>query len=188
VVLPAQTAMHIALVLHELGTNARKYGALSVPDGRLRVVWEVRTSGGPLLLLRWTESDGPKVTAPAKSGFGTTLIEQTVKAPGGKAIISYGAEGVTCEIRFPLTLEHSAKAAAIAKVSPPAMGLTMVPASTPSSVLRGKRVLVIEDEPLLSMDMEATLRDAGCDVLGPAATLGQAKSLTAEANYDVALV
>ena len=188
VVLPAQAAMHIALVLHELGTNARKYGALSVPDGRLRVVWEVRTSGGPLLLLRWMERGGPKVTAPAKSGFGTTLIEQTVKGPGGKAIISYGADGVTCEIRFPLIQEHSAKTAAIAKVSPPAMGLSMIPASIPPSVLRGKRVLVIEDEPLLSMDMEATLRDAGCDVIGPAATLGQAKSLTAEGTYDVALV
>jgi len=68
------------------------------------------------------------------------------------------------------------------------MGLSMIPASIPPSVLRGKRVLVIEDEPLLSMDMEATLRDAGCDVIGPAATLGQAKSLTAEGTYDVALV
>jgi len=59
VILGAQPAIHLALVLHELATNARKYGGLSVPQGRLSVKWEVHSSGSRTLLLDWTESGGP---------------------------------------------------------------------------------------------------------------------------------
>jgi PAS domain S-box-containing protein len=61
VILGAQPAIHLALVLHELATNARKYGGLSVPQGRLSVKWEVHSSGSRTLLLDWTESGGPQV-------------------------------------------------------------------------------------------------------------------------------
>src|SRR3546814_7036421 len=64
VALEPQAALHLALVLHELGTNARKYGALSVPGGRLAVSWEVHSIGGFQLHLRWRESGGPPVSAP----------------------------------------------------------------------------------------------------------------------------
>ena len=77
--LGAQEANHLGMVLHELTTNARKYGALSVTGGRLAVSWEVRTNGGRRLLMQWTESNGPRVRAPDSRGFGMTLIEQTVR-------------------------------------------------------------------------------------------------------------
>src|SRR5262249_8364404 len=80
-VLDAQAAMHLALVLHELGTNARKYGALSVPDGRLAVSWAVRTNGGRNLFLQWEESGGPQGISPGVRGFGPALIAQTLAGP-----------------------------------------------------------------------------------------------------------
>jgi hypothetical protein len=94
--------MHLALVLHELATNARKHGALSVPYGRLSVTWQMRTNGCSSLLLSWKESNGPKVSAPSAHGFGRTLIEQTVRAHGGEASIEYRTDGLTCEIKLPL--------------------------------------------------------------------------------------
>src|SRR5262245_57826704 len=81
--LDPQTAVHLALVLHELATNARKYGSLSVPSGRLSVTWEMRWNGGCSLLLSWKESDGPEVSAPRTPGFGRALIDQTVRSHGG---------------------------------------------------------------------------------------------------------
>ena len=102
VILGAQPAIHLALVLHELATNARKYGGLSVPQGRLSVKWEVHSSGSRTLLLDWTESGGPQVSAPLTAGFGTTLIERTLQTHGGQATVRYGVTGVTCKLRLPL--------------------------------------------------------------------------------------
>ena len=79
VALDARTAIHLGLVLHELATNARKYGALSVPAGRLSVAWSVRAYGERELVLEWNESGVPKVSAPTSRGFGTTLIERTLE-------------------------------------------------------------------------------------------------------------
>src|SRR5204863_572641 len=96
VVLSSAAGQSLALVLHELGTNAAKYGALSVPNGRVDVSWEMRHNGGRHLLLEWRESGGPKTNAPTSRGFGTTLIEQTLKTCGGSASLRYGTAGVTC--------------------------------------------------------------------------------------------
>jgi PAS domain S-box-containing protein len=186
--LDAQAAVHLALLLHELATNARKHGALSVPTGRLAVTWQVRTNGGCSLLLSWKESNGPKVSAPSAHGFGRTLIEQTVRAHGGEASVDYRTDGLTCEIKLPLP-----------ETARPGIGIDAAPLKTsggPSLLaalddrrtLQGKRILVIEDEPLVAMDMESTLTAAGCEVVGPAATLERAKLLIEESNCDAALL
>ncbi len=94
--LGAQEAGHLGMVLHELATNARKYGALSVASGRLAVTWEVRSNGSRKLLLTWTESGGPKVRAPEARGFGMTLIEQTVRVHGGAPVAGPVRETCCC--------------------------------------------------------------------------------------------
>lgn len=72
-------AVALSLTLHELATNAVKYGALSVPDGGIRVSWNLSNdaAGGRHMTLLWAESDGPSVTPPTRSGFGSRLIERT---------------------------------------------------------------------------------------------------------------
>ena len=100
--LEPQTALHLALVLHELSTNARKHGALSAPKGRVNLGWTVRSAGSRSLLLQWIETGCPNISAPKVRGFGTTLIEQSLKADGGGTSIHFGADGITCDIVVPL--------------------------------------------------------------------------------------
>jgi PAS domain S-box-containing protein len=186
--LEPQAAVHLALVLHELATNARKYGALSVPEGRLSVTWEVRTNGTCSLYLTWKESDGPKVSAPRGHGFGRALIEQTVRSHGGEVSVHYHRDGLICEIDFPLPAHARANTGAD-MAAPKGVGRTsLLAAADPRRTLEGKRVLVIEDEPLVSMEMESNLSAAGCEIVGPAATLDRAKALVEAADYDAALV
>ena len=89
----ASTALSLALAVHELATNAVKYGALSVPAGQVVVAWE--DLGDDQAVLRWTESGGPPVHAPARKGFGTRLLDGGLTADlGGQPKLSFGAEGV----------------------------------------------------------------------------------------------
>src|SRR6185503_20832116 len=93
-----QEAGHLGMVLHELTTNARKYGALSTATGRVAVSWHLQTNAGRKLLLQWTESGGPRVRAPQSRGFGMTLIEQTVKVCGGEVSMHFAEDGLKCWI------------------------------------------------------------------------------------------
>lgn len=186
VLLEPQAALHLALVLHELGTNARKHGALSVAQGRVALHWEVRMRGAPggrELLLHWQESGGPTVSVPSSFGFGTTLIEKSLSTHGGGATLHYRAEGVACDIALPL----ADPTAAFAFAAPTRDGAAKAQPATASS-LQGRRVLVVEDEALIAMDVAATLEDAGCIVVGPASTLAQAKAEIATATLDAALL
>jgi PAS domain S-box-containing protein len=187
-VLDAQQALHLALVLHELATNARKYGALSVPNGRLSVSWQMRTNGGRNLLLLWKESSGPKVTAPSERGFGSTLIEQTLRAHGGEASVHYNTDGVTWEIELPITENTRPSIGTDAAAPKITSGPSVLQSQDNQPSLKSKRILLIEDEPLVSMDMESSLTAAGCEIIGPAGTLEDAKLLVEDANYDAALV
>ncbi len=100
-----RTAVSIAMAVHELCTNAVKYGALSNESGRVSVEWEVREidGGGSRLHLRWSESGGPNVTPPDRRGFGTRMIERALAAElGGTARIEFLPEGIICTVEAPL--------------------------------------------------------------------------------------
>ena len=182
--LAAQPSLHLAMVLHELGTNARKYGALSTPQGRLSIEWQVvGTKQGRELRLLWSESGGPAVVAPAERGFGTRLIEESLLPHGGEASIEYGARGLSCELRLPLPeSKQESGAYRIPKAAPSAED------SVHRARLQGKRVLVVEDEVLIAMEIEAALRDGGCEVLGPAGDIEEATRLIGGEHCDAALL
>jgi two-component sensor histidine kinase len=103
-------ALSFALVLHELGTNAIKYGALSTEKGRVEVTWSVETQGdGPRFGLRWVESGGPLVRPPAHKGFGSRLIAHSFpQADGVMSAMSFGQEGVTFTVEAPMTVMQQA--------------------------------------------------------------------------------
>ena len=92
-------AQTMAVVLHELATNAAKYGCLSAAKGHLELTWQRRTDGR--LMVRWAEKDGPVVRTPAQRGFGTRVIEQMVAQLGGQAQYEWRPEGLVCELIFP---------------------------------------------------------------------------------------
>lgn len=186
-VLDARTTVQLALVLHELATNARKYGALSVPTGKLSISWQMLMQSGRELRLSWQESGVETVGAPKSRGFGTTLIERTLEANGGEAAIHYRADGMVCEIRLPLPEDIrqsvGTHAAAVRDANRVKVGQEGLAAD-----LRGKRILLIEDEPLVAMEMASELEAAGCAVVGPAGTVKSARRLIADTPCDAALV
>lgn len=98
----ASEAQMLGLALHELGTNAAKYGALSIPEGRIDIRWTERSSeDGPAIVLRWSEENGPPVEAPTRRGFGSRITESLVaRAVGGSAAIDYFATGLTWTLTF----------------------------------------------------------------------------------------
>jgi PAS domain S-box-containing protein len=96
--LGTKTAVTMALALHELATNAVKYGALSVPEGRVEISWSV--SEERELLLSWTEAGGPPVKSPIHKGFGMRMIERGLAAEfGGQVEISFEPGGLSCKLR-----------------------------------------------------------------------------------------
>ncbi|MCJ2037309.1 sensor histidine kinase [Methylobacterium sp. J-068] len=100
-----KVAVTLAMALHDLMTNAAKYGALSVPEGRVSVRWTLEPVGaGERLKLDWTESGGPTVAEPTRKGFGTRLIERQLPMEfEGTAVIGYPPGGVVCHLEIPLT-------------------------------------------------------------------------------------
>lgn len=99
--LKARALVSLGLVIHELATNAAKYGALSVPDGQVHVSWRSDAKGE--LLLSWVETGVPAVTPPAKTGYGTELIRSVISySLGGKTELNYAGQGLKAEIIIPL--------------------------------------------------------------------------------------
>lgn len=97
--LPPKTSVSLAMAVHELATNAIKYGALSVPEGRVTVAWRVHDRR---LTFTWTETGGPPVTPPTRRGFGTRLIERGLAAElRGKVEMRFLPEGLVCEVDAP---------------------------------------------------------------------------------------
>jgi len=98
--LSPKAAVAIGMAFHELATNATKYGALSTPQGAVKVTWRV---DGDKLQLDWQEQGGPTVDVPHRRGFGSRLLEQGLSAElGGDVRIVFAAQGVSCAVRLPL--------------------------------------------------------------------------------------
>lgn len=104
VILPPQTAVSLAMAIHELSTNAIKYGALSKDTGTVSVAWHVsHGTDGPRLHLEWKEVGGPPVAAPTRKGFGTRMIERGLAAElHGKVALEFALGGLRCVLDAPL--------------------------------------------------------------------------------------
>jgi two-component sensor histidine kinase len=179
--LEAQAAMHIAMMLHELGTNSAKYGSLSKPDGSISISWTVTEN---FLRLDWRERGGPPIKVPLGRGFGTTLIEQTVKGEGGNAQRTVEADGMHWEISLPLA-DGASDTGSNHHPSPEIGGDTM-PSMTAN--LKGKRFVVIEDEPLIALTIRSVLEEEAAEIVGSAATLNEALNLIERTQFDAALI
>jgi PAS domain S-box-containing protein len=174
----------LSLALHELATNAVKFGALSVDTGHVDVRWSRLPNGGFELI--WTENGGPTVTRPRRRGFGSTLLEQvTGRELNGEAVVEYRPAGV----RARLVAGPAAVAPRPESVpaSPAARVTESVSAARRPSSLKGSRVLIVEDAVLLALELETGLSDAGAEVVGPAYELEEAMALL-ERPMDAAVL
>jgi two-component sensor histidine kinase len=103
VLLKPDAAQALGFAFHELAVNARKFGALSVPGGRVQITWRREAeAGGDRVELRWEESGGPEVRAPANRGFGSVIIERHLAhAINGEVQLSFPQRGVVCTVGIP---------------------------------------------------------------------------------------
>ena len=159
VMLPPATAQTIALALHELVTNAGKYGALSAETGHVDLTW--RLEGGRLEL-SWMESDGPQIEPPSRRGYGSRAIVAGIERQlGGIVKFDWQTNGLRCTLSVPHDpSKESFKRAPIELAQ--AEG-----ASEQDADPNEKRVLLVEDEPLVSMMLADMLSAFGHKVDGP---------------------
>ena len=185
-ILDPKTALALSLALHELATNAAKYGALTTAFGHVTVAWGRDANAD--LAIRWLESNGPQVRPPQRRGFGSTLIERALALEtGGRSALHFLPGGVRCDIVLPGTTivgtEQPSKGQNDANEAllPP----TDLEASSPRLV---PRILVVEDTALIVMLIEELVADLGWILVGPATRLTEAVALAREADIDVAIL
>jgi two-component sensor histidine kinase len=101
VLVPAQAAQAIGMALHELATNAAKYGSLSTDTGQVEICWNI---DGQDFCMTWRETGGPRVSAPTTRGFGSVLIDSVVKATlSGEVSVDFASTGLVWQLRCPDT-------------------------------------------------------------------------------------
>lgn len=167
-----------ALLLHEMMTNAAKYGSLSVPSGKLDVSWSLTDEGDCRLL--WIESGGPEVITPTRRGFGSNLIEKTIAHDlGGTVDIDFDPAGLRATIVLPS--EH------LRAVSGDRRAVEANP-DTAVTHLDGLRVLLVEDQSLIAMDTEELLRALGAAEVTVAANVKSALASIAVSAPDCAVL
>jgi PAS domain S-box-containing protein len=180
----------MSLALHELATNAVKFGALSTEDGRVEVRWRLKTSGG--IELRWEESGGPLVAPPTRRGFGATLLEKvTGRELEGAVSVEPRREGV----RVLITVGAAALAQAAEDTPPPEPqpeSFSGASAGAPeiqrATQVEGLRVLIVEDALLLALELESGLQEAGAHVIGCAADVEEALRMMELGPIDAAVL
>ena len=172
-------AQTFALALHELATNAAKYGALSSRSGQLSLMWEAIDDG---LQVEWTESGGPPTKAPTARGFGTRVIKDCVEQQlGGRASFDWRPEGLHCSLSIPSSHRRAngnGRTESASRRRDPA-GFSPLP---------GNRILLVEDEGLVALMMLEMLNDLGFAVIGPYANMADATAALVNEQIDAAIL
>ena len=192
VVLSPKAAEVLTLAVHELATNAVKYGALSTSLGRVTIRWSTFERGeATWLSFDWTEVGAPARPDAAKGtrrrrGLGSELIERRVPYElRGRGRISIKPGGARCHLEFPLQYGASIlETGAPQRATVPGGAIDM----TGEADLTGLRVLVVEDDYYLATDTARALRGAGADVMGPYASEADARADLMDHHPDAAVV
>ncbi|MDQ0472961.1 PAS domain S-box-containing protein [Labrys wisconsinensis] len=178
VMLEPRDAQSVGLALHELATNAAKYGALSVDAGHLDIEWRLEDGR---VVLTWRETGGPP---PVEAGRGLGLrvivggIEQQL---AGQARFDWRPGGLVCTLSFPV-------AAPAVRPNGPAADAGSASEGAARQVLRRGRVLLVEDEALIATMMRDLLAEMGCSIIGPHASVAEAAAAIAGQRPDAAIL
>jgi PAS domain S-box-containing protein len=175
----ASAVQSLSLLFHELATNAVKYGALGSDTGHVSIDWRFADD---CLIVRWEERDGPAVSPPTREGFGTKLLRQVAgRQLDAQLHFEWDPKGLRVEVRFPARLFTA---------PPPAK-----PAEAKSQKARrdqvgadgDHRILLVEDEELVALELSSELSRLGWAIVGPAATLSEAQALLSK-PFDAAVL
>src|SRR5262245_45651661 len=150
-----ELAQSMALIFHELATNAVKHGALSKPQGRVSVCW-MRPSPGQLRFV-WQETGGPPPTSPTRNGFGLTVLQTAASDLGAVTNCHFGEEGFVYALQGPFEI-----------VAPEAVVVPFDRTQESARDVPGTRILIVEDEGLVALQLQQDIERAGHQVVGPA--------------------
>lgn len=173
-------AQNLALVVHELVTNAAKYGALSTEHGKLSVAWLLTDEA---LTLHWVERCPQAISKPERNGFGARVIASSISALEGRVEHDWRPSGLHFTLRLPSAhfeppaAQSSPKVALVRNHEQAAVG----------QPLAGRAVLLVEDEPLVGLMMREILSDMGATTTGPFASLPEAFAALSQ-PFDAALL
>jgi len=174
----ADAVQSLSLLFHELATNAVKYGALGREDGQVAVRWR---RDGDSMFVSWKELGGPPVSPPKHRGFGTRLLNQVSgRQLNAKLEFEWNPEGLRLRMRLPLELFILGETA---RADEPESEDTSMRVTTNSD----RRILLVEDEELVALELSTELSRLGWGIVGPAATLAEALALLS-ANFDAAVL
>jgi PAS domain S-box-containing protein len=171
-------AQILALAVHELATNSAKYGALSCSGGELNATWGIEDGA---FILRWRESGGPPVQPPTVQGFGTKIMNASIKHQiGGDVVLDWRPTGLHCVLSIPCDTADPQFAAG-------------APAENDGNLVKlpggnRKRILLTEDEALIGMMMRDLLSELGLFVVGPICSVAEAMSALANWDFDCAIL
>jgi PAS domain S-box-containing protein len=180
VMLKPAAAQTLALVLHELATNAAKYGAFSTTSGRVQLRWTIDKEN---LHFEWTESGGPAVQPPSRRGFGTRAVIASVETQlSGKAQFEWRTSGMVCRLELPRAGQKQINVSNLngERLEDAKAGETLA--------IKGMRVAVVEDEALVAMVMCDMLTELGYSVVGPFSNTLDAMSAVRNGRVDAAIL
>jgi light-regulated signal transduction histidine kinase (bacteriophytochrome)/CheY-like chemotaxis protein len=181
--LDARAFSVMALVLHELSTNAAKYGALSRLGGRVEVNWAMLPGGDCEVI--WREHGGPPVVAARRRGFGTALIERSVPYDlGGESSVDLAPSGLVARFRLPA--RHVASSAQLDGEDH--MSAAGEDGLDPMPSLEDLDILLVEDQMLIAMDVEQMLNDAGISSIVTVPSVSEALRRLKDFAPDVAIL
>jgi PAS domain S-box-containing protein len=172
----------LALIMHELATNAVKYGALSTPSGTVAISWSRIDANPPRLRLMWHERGGPSIAPPTQTGFGLTVLNTAAQDLGARALCEFEPSGLIYTLEGPFEAAQGTP------------GFTSIAGRESDDIEpshtngKGRRILVVEDEGLIALQLQSDLEDAGHRVIGPARSLAQGLLLAEQEDIDAALV
>jgi two-component sensor histidine kinase len=179
--LKPDTTQAIGMALHELATNAAKYGALSNDTGQVEIVWTVEDNAGERdrFTMGWSESGGPPVKPPKRRGFGSRIVcDMLEMSPGSSVSLDHEPTGVSWRFTCNADTIVEGNRRHVARDFP---GTTADRATT-------KRVLVVEDEPLIASEIANVIMESGFTVVGPAGNVNKALRLMETEGCDAAIL
>lgn len=180
VMLQPAAAQTLALALHELATNAAKYGAFSTIGGKLALSWSLKNE---CLFVDWQESEGPAIVPPKVRGFGTRIIVASIEQQlRGRATLNWREGGLQCSFVIPLNSNIEPTETA----EPEANGEQAE--SGPLVSLSGASIMVVEDEALVALAVTDSLTDLGLCVVGPFSRVADARRALQSTSVDAAIL
>ncbi|MFI4915826.1 MAG: chemotaxis protein CheB [Phycisphaerales bacterium JB060] len=184
-----KSALSLHMAIHEMATNAAKYGALSTPHGRLDVRWKiVASAAGDRVEIVWVERSGPELGGDRREGFGSRMIRDMLAYElEGDVDFDFEPKGLTARIWFPLRHADTG----VAGLTPAAPTPRSTPTSPALPAPNGNAtasILYVEDNSVIARYMTGYLTDLGLEVLGPVATVRGALDMLEKSTPDVALL